>query len=167
MATQSSILAWRIPWTEKPGGLQFMESQRVGCDWATNTHTKPVNNVVIVSGGQWRDPALHTQVSILPQTPLPTSVFLSFSVSWQNPVAGCLQCRFINVREKYPPKGPFNCARKHGICTWTLQIYVCEQLWCWTAKLLYHRLFQSLKKCACLFRKIPRGSFVTFFKKKM
>ena len=25
MATHSSILAWRIPWTEKPGGLQFME----------------------------------------------------------------------------------------------------------------------------------------------
>ena len=28
MATLSSILAWRILWTEKPGGLQFMESQR-------------------------------------------------------------------------------------------------------------------------------------------
>ena len=27
MATHSSILAWRIPWTEKPGGLQSMESQ--------------------------------------------------------------------------------------------------------------------------------------------
>ena len=29
MATQSSILAWRTPWTEEPGGLQFMGSQRV------------------------------------------------------------------------------------------------------------------------------------------
>ena len=29
MATHSTILAWRIPWTEKPGGLQSMESQRV------------------------------------------------------------------------------------------------------------------------------------------
>ena len=29
MATHSSILPWRIPWTEKPGGLQFMRSQRV------------------------------------------------------------------------------------------------------------------------------------------
>ena len=27
MATQSSILTWRIPWTEEPGGLQFMGSQ--------------------------------------------------------------------------------------------------------------------------------------------
>ena len=32
MATQSSILAWRIPWTEEPGGLQSMRSQRVGRD---------------------------------------------------------------------------------------------------------------------------------------
>ena len=32
MATHSSILAWRIPWTEEPGGLQFMGSQRPGQD---------------------------------------------------------------------------------------------------------------------------------------
>ena len=32
MATHSSILAWRIPWTKEPGGLQSMESQRVGHD---------------------------------------------------------------------------------------------------------------------------------------
>ena len=32
MATHSSILAWRIPWTEEPGGLQFMGFQRVGHD---------------------------------------------------------------------------------------------------------------------------------------
>ena len=31
-ATHSSILAWRIPWTEEPGGLQSMESQRVRQD---------------------------------------------------------------------------------------------------------------------------------------
>jgi hypothetical protein len=30
MATHSSILAWRVPWTEEPGGLQSMGSQRVG-----------------------------------------------------------------------------------------------------------------------------------------
>ena len=38
MATHSSILALRIPWTEEPGGLQSMGSQRVGCRWVTNTH---------------------------------------------------------------------------------------------------------------------------------
>ena len=38
MATHSSILAWKISWTEEPGGLQSMGSQRVGHDWATNTY---------------------------------------------------------------------------------------------------------------------------------
>ena len=35
MATHSSILGWEIPWTEEPGGLQSMESQRVRDDLAT------------------------------------------------------------------------------------------------------------------------------------
>ena len=34
MATHSSILAWRIPWTEEPGGLQSIGSQRVRHDWS-------------------------------------------------------------------------------------------------------------------------------------
>ena len=39
MATHSSILAWRIPWTEGPGGLQSLASQRDGHYWATeHTH---------------------------------------------------------------------------------------------------------------------------------
>ena len=36
MATHSSILAWKIPWTEEPGRLQSMGLQRVGHDWATS-----------------------------------------------------------------------------------------------------------------------------------
>ena len=32
MATHSNILAWKIPWTEEPGGLQSIGSQRVGLD---------------------------------------------------------------------------------------------------------------------------------------
>ena len=39
MATHSSILAWKIPWTEEPGGLWSMGSQTVGQDWGPNTHT--------------------------------------------------------------------------------------------------------------------------------
>ena len=35
MATHSSILVWKTPWMEKPGGLQSMELRRVGHDWAT------------------------------------------------------------------------------------------------------------------------------------
>ena len=40
MATHSKILAWRIPWTEEPGRLQSMGSQRVRQDWMQlSTHT--------------------------------------------------------------------------------------------------------------------------------
>ena len=38
MATHPSILVWKIPWMEKPGGLQYMGSQRVGHDWASSCH---------------------------------------------------------------------------------------------------------------------------------
>ena len=34
MATHTSVLAWRIPWTEEPGGLWFIGSHRVGHDWS-------------------------------------------------------------------------------------------------------------------------------------
>ena len=45
MATYSSILAWRIPWTEEPGGLQSTGSgsQRVWHDWATSLSLSPSN----------------------------------------------------------------------------------------------------------------------------
>ena len=36
MATHSSILAWKMPWTEEPGRLQSMGSQRLGHDSATS-----------------------------------------------------------------------------------------------------------------------------------
>ena len=39
-ATHSSILAWKIPWTEEPGGLQSMGLQRVGHDLATKQQQK-------------------------------------------------------------------------------------------------------------------------------
>ena len=50
MATHSSILAWRIPWTEEPGRLQSMGSQRVKHDWATNTFTFFTSMVFCYSG---------------------------------------------------------------------------------------------------------------------
>ena len=39
-ATHSSVLAWRIPWTEEPGGLQSMESQRVRHDRVAKQHNR-------------------------------------------------------------------------------------------------------------------------------
>ena len=44
MATYSSILAWTIPWTEEPGGLQSIGSQRVGQDLATKQQKQTTTN---------------------------------------------------------------------------------------------------------------------------
>ena len=46
MAPHSSILAWRIPWTEKPGGLQSMGTQRIRHDLATKQ--QQINNIQVI-----------------------------------------------------------------------------------------------------------------------
>ena len=48
MATYSSILAWRIPWTEEPGRLQSMESQRVRHNSAINSHKHCLYSLYII-----------------------------------------------------------------------------------------------------------------------
>ena len=54
LATHSSILAWRIPWTEEPGRLQSIELQRISHDWSdlarTNTQEKVVHVVTDFAG---------------------------------------------------------------------------------------------------------------------
>ena len=45
MATHSSILAWTIPWTEEFGELQFLVSQKIGHDRASNTHTEELGGL--------------------------------------------------------------------------------------------------------------------------
>ena len=45
MATHSSIIAWRIPWTEEPGGLHSMGSQRVGQSDLAHAHTRKFNSI--------------------------------------------------------------------------------------------------------------------------
>ena len=53
MATHSSILAWIIPWTEEPGRLQPMWSQRVGYDWATKHSTAYIKLVYFMHKIAW------------------------------------------------------------------------------------------------------------------
>ena len=51
MATHSSILAWRILWTEEPGGLQFMGSQESDMIEATeHSHTHPKDKTMVCKG---------------------------------------------------------------------------------------------------------------------
>ena len=51
MAPHSSTLAWKIPWTEEPGGLQSTGSQRVGHDWVTSLHSIPSKGRGVEKGG--------------------------------------------------------------------------------------------------------------------
>ena len=54
MAPHSSTLAWKIPWTEEPGGLQSMGSRRVGHNWATS--------LLLFTFMHWRRKWQHTPV---------------------------------------------------------------------------------------------------------
>ena len=58
MATCSNILAWRIPWTEEPGGLQSMGLQRVGHDWE-HRHTQA--NITGVLLRQYKENDTYTE----------------------------------------------------------------------------------------------------------
>ena len=86
MATQPGILAWRIPWTEEPGGLQSMGSHRVRHDWsglARSTH---------VWVCFWILSSIHlTCVSVL--MPRPSSLDCSFVVSFE--IRKCESSNFV------------------------------------------------------------------------
>ena len=78
LATHSRILAWRIPWTEEPGGLQSMGLQRVRHDWGTNSTDVPVNENI----GTWLEVAMEHRK---PWTWLVTWAYCIFRISsvWQ------------------------------------------------------------------------------------
>ena len=50
MASHSSILTWRIPWTQEPGGLQSMESQRVRHDRTSNSSVSLMGHGFVSEG---------------------------------------------------------------------------------------------------------------------
>ena len=55
MATHSSILAWRIPWTEEPGGLQSIGLQRVGHDLVTKQQqVHPLGGWIVIQNQNWQ-----------------------------------------------------------------------------------------------------------------
>ena len=74
--THSSILAWRIPWTEEPGRLEYMGLQRAGHHWETNTLT--VFSYAIDGnakscncyGKQYGNSSKHLKENYVPEIPL-------------------------------------------------------------------------------------------------
>ena len=53
MAAHSTILAWRIPWTEEPGGLQSVGSQRVRDDLVTRQQQRPLSHTIYKTNSKW------------------------------------------------------------------------------------------------------------------
>ena len=85
MATHSSILAWRIPWTEEPGGLQSIGVQRVRHDWATEHARTHLLSRLLISCCQLRSLQGCPSWSTLPGPRLPTQ--RAWSSPWDpNPV---------------------------------------------------------------------------------
>ena len=116
MATHSSTLTWKMPWTEDPGRPQFRGSQRVGHDWATSLFTfllKEKTTVTVHHGLRWREsgtaPAWGGSSdtfqrclsrSLVQGTPQPHSCVLGFSLVVPCPsiVASGSSCEGCEIR---------------------------------------------------------------------
>ena len=90
MATHSSILAWRIPWTEKPDGLRSMELQRVGHNWATKHST----------GGHRHPWAQRVQTTVRPVLALPPPGSSLLTAAWDH------EPWLVSVGSSVPLVGP-------------------------------------------------------------
>ena len=111
MATDSSTLAWEIPWTEEPGSLQSMGLQRVGHDWATTLlYFKPISDSLLslLPLHEKLFPQIHTVSSstsnTFPETPFLTAFTpaVRFSLSQSIP-SPCIQilCEIENYLVSY------------------------------------------------------------------
>ena len=112
VATHSNILAWRMPWTEEPGGLQLMGLQRDGHDQVTNTFT-------FISHTGFTHAVPLPEKLPLAEKPLPSMLFvtlcsLGFPCPVQSASPGTLVCRAQRKRSTFsiclvckPP--PFLC----------------------------------------------------------
>ena len=82
MATHSSVLAWKIPWTEEPGGLLSMGSHRVGHDWS---------DLAAAAAAIFLNSFLLLTLVFVSYFSIPSNVYLhslfSIFISWRSPVS--------------------------------------------------------------------------------
>ena len=95
MATRSSILAWRISWTEEPGRLQSMGSQRVRHDWATSLS---LSNYLILCCPLLLLPSIFPSIRVFSNKSAlcitwPKYRSFSFSISPSNEYSGLISSR--------------------------------------------------------------------------
>ena len=126
MATHSSVLVWRIPWREEPGGLPSMRSHRVGHDWSNFAAAAAVYFIFLLSGKT--DLRKHTQGNIWYD--LCQIIFWSFMLS-------CLIFKFLNHVEFI-----FVCDVR--MCSNFIDLYADVQLF------QYYLLKRLFPYCTCL-----------------
>ena len=125
MATHSSTLAWKIPWTEESGRLQSMGSQRVGHNWATSLH---VTWLLQITGREHSPtPQQKIALKIYWTCPCPSEqdpVSHSVSLSHQEAFIGLLS---------YSIRGQRNWNHNHrklnNLITWTTAFSNSMKLW--------------------------------------
>ena len=108
MAIHSSTIAWKIPWTEDPGRLQSMGSQRVGHDWATShSFIHQFSSVVQLCPTLCNPNGLqHARLSCLPPTPRSCSNSCPSSW-WCHPTISSTVTRFSSCPQSFPASESF------------------------------------------------------------
>ena len=138
MAISSSILAWKIPWTVEPGGLQSVGLQRVGHDWGTNTFTLSDNclslTLLACSFSWWKFLYLKKYGTNVPFFCILFYFLNNILISWtflyiinyyssQN-FNGCLACH-CGYKVIYLIRPPLGCCNGH----WGCLCFVFFKLW--------------------------------------
>ena len=122
MATHSSVLAWTIPWTEKPGRLQSMGSHRVGHDWSNLTAAA----------------AAAYQIRAIIYTPFPSWTYVwcskkvEFKQTFRIPMNHVLVCAYLYDRETkwndtQERSMSLKASQRRWIMSWVLRVGVNKQ----------------------------------------
>ena len=128
MPTHFSILAWRIPWTEEPGELQSMGSQRVRKDWTINTHTTSILYIKVWGTLQTFTKAMATHSSTLARKipwaeesgRLQSTESLRVGHDWATSLS---LFTFMHQRRKWQPPPVFLPGESQGWGSWWAAIY--------------------------------------------
>ena len=144
MAVCSSILTWKIPCTGEPGGLQFMESQRVRQDWVCEcTHTHTVHQQETSSSWPWRSKNPYKQTYTDLQHPRAASAY-DWGCCVASPIIH-ICCHNFSSPPAPPPHGNSHAATPLT-ATFTQQLQVCFMIEC----RVYYNIYVFLKHFTCL-----------------
>ena len=113
MATHSSILAWRIQWTEEPGGLQTMGLQRVGHDWVTKHSSASTISFLLIT----------LQSTSLALISLPSFRVSPLKDTWFRIQHSCKQNSFFSLQKSFLIFWPWHHSFLHNFLEYVSYIH--------------------------------------------